>query len=1159
MSDTLSQALFTNLYSQLASNNICCSKLESLNRYYCEIIKSNTQHEWMYIKSNFIDLNTHTFILDIAVFNSLSNVIIKFSLDFEYLNSFVITQKSHRNNISVYIVYSDNAFIINHIHYGSNKITHTQSRKCLPIIKHHLLYALSDKNAAILSNISTNTLKHPALHNFLKVHDLRKLKKLSFNNIMSSVDRVESDIQDVSLTLQNTDFIYDIDGISAFADQNDILGIKSNINIDYSSKRHKTICSKDRFIYYKSQIFPIKKVFNCRIGSIYLSHKNSIDLHLVIPKLTSAMSQDNIKDLKDSIGSLLEKEIREFVNSGLMNQYYPLISLLNKKNHLTLNAVVNSAFCSHFLTATRKFLNKNALFFLEAYNTKYCLVDKNPFDLLQSLSAIFNLNIIMPKIDLCLTARLKNNLNSLLCMKDHFISKFKNISQYTLMNCRNISNFHGSLIKISSSKNKILRLSAGLEKINFYSPIVTYLFPKSYRNIKLPVFSSNILALNLYGWSPDLNHRLYYKKMRRSFTDLLSSIQNKLHVGLGIRAEIKVSLFNFLSAKDYLESSLLNKSFGIVDSAKIIDLLASNLKILSEPLIQTNHPNTFDSISHAIIHEQAFFEYYVRGGSNINLLPKSASQFFNDIATEHNLLLMPSLSNYRISKEERDIMLIKTLKYTSHISKDAKLKIKDLLSFSTAVSLDIQLVTLMNSFTKEIAAIHNFSESVFSLGTDKYIRKTASPISISQFYLSFFTSPPKNLKNCLYIGFYQYLAVLHTEIFIKDRILSLLNDNKIKFVPFKVSQSNIIIREIIYGSIISDEEINSKIQIVQSSTISYSLYKTQLKNIQSMQNSSRDPNVSFSEFCLIFFALNNDNIINGQKIKLISDLRYPFYTYCSKSRLYSAHRTLKTKISKGFDPYSIIQNFDPNNFTILSFVLFLNINKYCFANIEAIVIADELLSFSKNIETFNKKLQRFYSLIYENQNDYSDKLDYMNILFNNDIKSLEYIYHTASDSSLEISNQNNTLDTFESFNHQTNNKISSSDRQSCESNSKNLNTISNTLTTNIATSYKSNIYTDINPNNNADKILDNDNILFQYTDDIFLLTPRGRNCIMLLSNSTKKKFILLKKTRSILLSNNYDYDTVVNFLKILLHQNLIHKKDKKDTFIFAFKNEIFDL
>lgn len=727
---------------------------------------------------------------------------------------------------------------------------------------------------------------------------------------------------------------------------------------------------------------------------------------------------------------------------------------------------------------------------------------------------------------------------------------------------------------------------------------------------------------------------LYFKGGSQFFSLTLTSLICKFCIiALGIRAEYKIPLMNFLTCKDYIENSLLNKSYYAVASDKIKNLMSECLKDLFDIIALNKSPHTLDTISRSVLAEQAFFEYYVRGGSNLNILPKTAKIFFNQFSTEYNINPLPSISQYTFTESENDIMLNKLVKYTKSISKNVKDKIYSLLNFIKIRDLDQQINLLVSTFKEEISTLNNFHESCYSLGSKKKSKKPANPISMPEFYHSFFTSPERIISFSKYIGYFSYLRVVHSDGFLKNKIVSELNNRIIKFIPFRITKNSIVVREIIYESSILDKDLKEKIKIVRDSIIlGFNSYENSTaSNNQRFKIRKREPDVSISEFGLIYYGLFKDSYINEQKIKLINDLRYPFWTYCAQGRINSGYRTLLSKIENGLDIENIIKEFNINNFTIVSLVLFLNMNKRSFINKSSVEVADELLNFGNGFECFIKKSKDFYQSIFINQRDYSGNTKLSDALFQNNLNLINELYINETSDRIDIIIESTTSlsqDEENLFNYTENilivesSSVSENEKDEYLSNhnveTENVfdnfktysqnNTINNEFF-NIENEYvlnilkKKNIYDHAipelckriritensknhpvkknhsvlslyhtaenknlqypstvmlmlpEPRNHVNK---DESIFYEYIDGQFHLKQQGQEVILILKNSTKKKYILLKLSKKSLESKNFKYEEVVNFLNVLESEKAIEKKNKPNTFIFRFTEDVLE-
>ena len=615
------------------------------------------------------------------------------------------------------------------------------------------------------------------------------------------------------------------------------------------------------------------------------------------------------------------------------------------------------------------------------------MIDYNPASLLKHLQTIFNLSLITPKIDLCISVLLKDKAPLTLCMKNGFLQKHKNINQYTLLNCVNISNYHGYISSANFKTNKLHRYVNGLEKVNIYTPIINFLLPKHIRTNRYPSFTSSLLGSALYGWSADEKAELHIKKLKSRISELDSMLRSTLDISLGIRAEFRIPIYNIFSAIEFAKSFILDKRYFVIESRKIKEVLINGLSIIID-LINNNYYKICDlnQISNAVLTEQSFFEYYIRGGTNLNILPKRAREFIGTYASEYNIKPMPDLIQFAITHDERTLMLNRLIKYNKLLSIEAKNRIHKLLQFISIIDSNVQIDQMIRTYKKEMIKLSHCSESLFLTGSSKNSRKTTTPLAFSEFFASQFLSPPPKFKSSLYIGMYNYLSfILNREL--KQILLDRFINSGIRYFP-EVSGKIVVAREIIYGSNILSTELDSKLSFVRES-IFMGFYHTSQSQIHvaTANTRKREPDVSQSEFMLLYYAYYKDPTILDQRLKLYNDLRYPFKYYCNINRIKTGTRTLLSKLKNGVDYDDLLGNFNISNFQITHLVLFLNLNGRSFGNAEAIKTAEELLDFANNRPIFHKTSD-FYKSLYSNQINCSKSNDLYRRIFHSNFDSV---------------------------------------------------------------------------------------------------------------------------------------------------------------------------
>lgn len=985
--DDIFKQLIHDAIIYIRSKDYKFQNLESLVDNVRNFIAENTSHEWLFVKSYFINFNVnHYDLLDIIIFNSISNFKIIFIHELEYINE--LTAPRNHDGLSLYTKISStyNKF---DIFYSEGNIQNEICRSIADIISRCKLIILNYliKNNIGLVNTLYNKPNQQIIDSIIKSHKIN-CSQILFENVITDPELLTSTdcpFKEIQITPQNAIFNFDIDGISAIANHKEVLGIKSNIKLNYNSKSTAGIYSKNIFLHHNASTINIQELYSIHIAHIPLSESNQLKMFLVFPKNKDFLKNDKLESLIANINTEILKEADNFISSNRMFHYH---AQMNRQidEIVKISGTVDALFISNVLLNLSNSLKITPLVFIECYNTKYALEHQNPKFLLDSLFKIFNMNILLPKIDLCTTISAKNQGQNVLCMKNTFLKSEKTIDQYTLLNCWNVSNYHGYLLKHDSNKNSIQKFCNGIEKLNIYSPIINFLVPKYMRTKKYPTFSGALLASNLYGWAPEPKSEKIIKKMSNYLSELRSNIQNSFNISLGIRVEFRISALNFLSCLEFTKNALLNKSYFLVDSSKIKQLLASSLENVIKMIDFRTRKYSFNDIVKSSVLEQSFFEYYIRGGNNLNILPKRAKTYIDGFCTTFMIAPIPENLDFELTESEKTEILNKLIKYNKSFSIQTREKITKLMKFIALDTYQNYIDLLPMHFKSDLCYIfNNLLDSNFSAGPDNFAKKMANPISATEVFNFFFINPSKNLIHLLYMGLYAYIkSVAHDDNKVKEDIINSFHEKNIKFIPEKISNGNCVIREVIYVSKATDDQILEKIEKIQASiTLGFNQrYAYNNHNIMNHSIRRREPDVSLAELLMIYHGLYQDGLSNNHKKKLFHDIRYPFILYCKQSRLESGSRTLKARIKKGMVCDRILGEFDISQFYITNLILYLNYNKRSFLSPDSIKLAEQLLSFANNRKHYDRD-DEFYETMYKSQRDYEDLEGVLETIFGN--------------------------------------------------------------------------------------------------------------------------------------------------------------------------------
>lgn len=1177
-------------------------------------ILQEQSYEWRFIKSHLLNFSfMHRDLFDIAIFNHLGNIRIIFQYELEYLNAFTGNTDSSNTTNSLEINVSG-CFWPGEGYYflPVNIIGSTDNQLCkshdsiLFSLKTHMLEYLIRQNMGIIDPIALKT-DVDSIKAFMNMHNLQNCSKIEFNDVLSDnlYDSNTRDLEEFKPTLQDVSLVYDIDGISAFAYQREIIGIKSIIKLEYSTNSVKQIISKNVHVNYLGCLYDIKSFFAFKMGSIPISDTSHLDVFMVIPKLTDYLPEDKKCTMTRSINEELSTEIDIFIKDPRMAHYHSLIRKSgNNTDSLSIKATVDNLFFADLLMRIARSLKMNAFYFIEGYNMKHDIVSPNPSTLLSLLANIFDMSRLCPKIDLCVNVILINRGAKTLCMKNGFLKKHSGVQQYTLLNCTNISNFHGYLSKTDKNRNNLHIYSNGIEKLNLYTPVINFLLPRHMRIKKYPTFTATLLGSALYGWAPDNKTARHLKIIKRHIAEVDSAFRNAIDISIGIRAEFKIPAYNFISCLEFAHSFIIGNSYFLVKTQKIKELLIDGLQRILNITENSNQAYNLEDLANFALTEQSFFEYYIRGGKNLNILPKRVREFIGTHSTEYTINPMPPLINFYLENLERMAMIHKLIKYNRLFSGDTKKNIFKLFEIigNTNESLLSKIVDLYKSFILNSCSI---PEAVLTLGSGKFARKLADPISFSHFFTEQFITPPSKITHTLHIGLFKYY-IFNNPNFDLNTIAEEFKSKSILYFP-KREGSRIIDRRIIYNSEPTTLDIDQLVCEIKDSIIfgfsdsSIPKYKNNNPSVR-----ARAPDVSVSELTLLYYAFHKDASILNQRSKLYNDLRYPFKLYCTISRITTGARTLTAKLERGAEYNITLKNFNISEFSVLNLILFLNINQRSFKTAQSIKDSEKLLDFINDRQHIEKPLS-YYQLLYSNQRDLSkDQYAYL-VLFGGCREAVSSMVKEPSCTSIQrYSSPQNVPGVTEELLLYENNEFDETQYY----NTPGILTISPASTANVGgiiqnrqTEYISNTRSNLdntrdvssdctiellsdsyNSFNNEIDVLstpptgisfspnlsllrehhvdmsilmlpvveNKNNNLYKITDDKLVLTPKAQQLIEIIKLSVKKKFIVLQLLKKRIEEKRYKYEEVIELFEVMEKYGQIIRKPKNDIFIFKF-------
>lgn len=984
------------LYSN--SNEVYSKRLLSKHeRLRSAIIRSNSK-PFLLVKSMFLIFSNSEFdLLDIIIFNSMINVQIEVLGTYEYLNNILrINYHFENSRDKFFLKYDSKVF---ELKKGDKirpvkksipeNITIYQDQLCTRKIRRHLLNFYKKYGIGFLSafeGIDTSSIqsKNFKFDNkcFISTAQIKNTLELQ------SDTKNDDDVKIIDITDENLSLYFDIDGISGFAGENEVLGLKSLFDLNYSLNNHKKPISKAVYFMNKGNLLELKNLITFHIGQIDLpGNENArIDIFLVFSENINKVSKREEEKLRLSVYNTLFNEVQKTIESSRLKNYNSQFrkaqmgnsqsqpnDLSKSKSAASFQGKGDKVFLKNILNTLNSELKKyKAQIFFESYSTKSIFTSKQLSNVVIELNRIFDLLLLNLRLDACCNIGINGIKEHIICTPNNFIDKGYNVNCYSLFNCSEIATYNGITLRRSkeNSKSKFIKIFAnGLGKVNIYCPLLTQYLPRSFRAVTFPLHTATYASCNLYNWSPAPNNKKIVKKLISDLEKAKDGMLQRMCLDVDMRAEFRISSVNLCTFDSFIKKILIKRRLNYCSTQKLIYMIEKGIESLVSQLKDSTHSN-IEGIARLGINEIYFFEKYFRGGSNLHILPSSLKSEFIGAKSTRSVETNRQFNNLNLSFLESSTIVKRLIEHNNKLSEQVKTEMNEFISvveadyhdkilcygMDKAIEYPTQcLDSLVSNLISSLCRIYKFSQSSFYVGNDEANRYNTTEISHLDLISFYFTDPPIKMKQCLYYGIYNYLKESRSSSEVEILILKHLKAKNIKYIAKATEKNGMKIRKIGYTSLITDSEITELKRHIKEGIEPFS------------SNKRRSSNTTLSEHLLIYYGLHCVGYQQSSKKMLYDDLMFPFWMYTNKSKLersYSKYKEVENKSKIIFSDFT--KKININYFSLEQLVEFLNTNNSFIKNNEVLKSIDKIHQYSRG-KIFVSRSDEYYTKLFRCQ------------------------------------------------------------------------------------------------------------------------------------------------------------------------------------------------
>jgi hypothetical protein len=816
--------------------------------------------------------------------------------------------------------------------------------------------------------------KHFHSHDLLNFTSIQKVSDLEIEDILSKKIKYKTkslismikqpeeitgfkdgDIEFFLTSPDNLSLNYDIDGFCGVLTQTNAKGVRPMIEVDYLNTRQRLPINKKKTIYCNNRFIGIKHLFNMLIGSLYVSRTESVNFFLTFSLVRKSMTEKEKMKIKAKVNFLMESILSGCMEEERFMAFKNGFRFEKTNQFSRFRGFIDGHNLEILLTRAKRLVKEAESFiYFEVYNTKKVYSSSKYAEVVEQVHALFDLSIIYLDIDMCTSAHIKSDMSNTLVMPMNFLDTGILNSSYTLMNCQNITNYNSSTAEYNSKRLKLF--ASGCSKINFYTPIITDFLENSLRKNKFPIFSALKAVSKYFEGKKSSSFEAKYKKkisLLQTSKDVIATTKNR---SLHIRFEMTIKSFSLFEYPDLINKIVYNRVLGKVDTNKILESVISGIDSLTAAI---NQPalRVLD-LARMSYNEVAFFEFCIRGGRNLHILPGACRRSLEEKRSRNQIEKIQSDYHYDFSQKESCDIIGKLFKYCKFILPVYKHKVQAILDFTISLteSPNQMFSTITNSLIEAVCKRYKRDHSEFF---EETISRNVAAVGFQEIFKAFFLEPNNTYRNSMYYCFYKtMISEIGSDAAMNNMQRAFIDLGVVNFYLAKKSSISTF-RKVNYDNSFSGITLESKLAFIRKSIVQLSL-----SNEHKLPDESRP--VSLSERVLFCYAVNKIYEKSACQASLISDYRFPFYAYCEKTRLYYANKNADSRFRKEFrnpsniDFVDILMNIiDINRFSVINIVSFLNTNGMMVKYPESVRLMDEILETAKNNE-FIPKCDKFY-------------------------------------------------------------------------------------------------------------------------------------------------------------------------------------------------------
>lgn len=446
-----------------------------------------------------------------------------------------------------------------------------------------------------------------------------------------------AEIKTRRVTEQNSNFGYDIDGISGIINSCNSNWLKKPVKINFKKNSIKKICNNGRIIQFDHGFAKLKSLLHLQIGTLELSVNERIEFYIFINKPAEAVIEKEFNIFRTKLEVILKKELSYTMKSSRLlgfRRFYRNLGLNSSSENIN-GYFDDSSFLSFLNACDTEFYPNKTFVYFEVYNVKHIFNSSNYDDVFYDLSRYFDLNNVVLDLDMCTSIYVKNDFSHSLFFPKNFLDA-ESSTRYTLFNCDYLNSFNFKTTRLNArGKGRKVKLSYnGIAKINFYNEAVRIIIPKSLTKIKFPRFSTLRALQNYFGNDYSLKLTSKFKTYLQELKDVATSCNNFIDMPTTVRMEMTIKSFNVGDYHKEIMKVISKNVFYEIETSKVRELICTGCAEIFKELTK-NKTLSYIDVAKLVYHEILYFEFCIRGGKNLHILPKSLNLF---LARQNNEL-----------------------------------------------------------------------------------------------------------------------------------------------------------------------------------------------------------------------------------------------------------------------------------------------------------------------------------------------------------------------------------------------------------------------------------------------------------------------------------------------------------------------------------------